>query len=205
MRLVPKSGQPTSSDGYGYSNDAYAAQTMFRDYREGMGVGTLGAVTDINAENDETFNPFAAEEVGSLFAEPVVAGHSKATSMNNPNQGRGQVDQRSTLQAPVARVRRNSEWGAVISAAAEIAVAGIGLGFQSAATKKASEQELAMMTEQQKLTALQAQAAAAQAELASASATSPWVWIMGGVVILGVVGAVVYNKQGSHSKRSHDV
>ena len=191
-RLIPIAQSGSGEEDYGYSNDAYAAQTMFQDYRAGMDVGGLGTpglgtVSDLNGLGDETFNPFATEELYKEVAPP-----STTTAMPNTSRPRD--------LAP-ARARNNASElvGPIIEAVTGLAVFGIGTAITNKQAKNQREHELAVMTEQSKLAAAQSQLAAAQKAAAAPAATSPLVWILGGVAVIGVVGGgiMLYRRSGS--------
>lgn len=78
--------------------------------------------------------------------------------------------------------------GIAVDAVVGLTTAAIGAGAALAQGKKQRDHEAAMMQAEADLIAQQQQLAAMQGE----GGTSPWVWLLGGTVVLGMVGGGIY-------------
>jgi hypothetical protein len=78
--------------------------------------------------------------------------------------------------------------GIAVDAVVGLTTAAIGVGAGLAQGKKQREHEAAMMQAEADLIAQQQELAAMQA----GGGTSPWVWVVGGTIALGVVGGGVW-------------
>lgn len=77
--------------------------------------------------------------------------------------------------------------GIAVDAVVGLTTAAIGAGAGLAQAKKQREHEAAMMEAEAGLLAQQQELAAMQQ-----GGTSPWVWLLGGTVVLGMVGGGIY-------------
>ena len=212
----------SDQDNYGWRDPNYAAQTMFASHRGGMDYGGLGEpdlgyVTDLNAAEDQTFDPTTLDNMagipegyGDSHRHPHEVPHNayenpgepmpEARATANPELHRAEpvyanpVQPRPRIRLPQQPVRSNGgdDWQGVAGATLELLGTGLGIWASGQEAKNNALNQSANA----EADAAEADRLRAEAELEAAKAP-PWGLIIGGglVAVLATVGIVAYTKK----------
>ena len=179
----------------GYHRPNYAAQTMFGAYRSGMdfsGLGQdgLGFVSDMNQEEDQSFDP---TEMAHLNGMPDFGAVAPVAQPSSTTARRNEEDRTGNQPVPPEEQEEvtGSVWGAAIGGAVTLVLGITGSLVQSAQAKKSAEAQMALNKSQTEANLAEAERLRAQAEVDRANSL-PWGTIIAGGTVVVAVGAAAF-------------